>query len=506
MTEYIATIDQGTTGTRCMIFDRAGQVKGWHYREHQQIFPRPGWVEHNPLEILSSTDTVVRVALDQAEIEANQIVGLGIANQRETVVVWDRRTGRPLHNAIVWQCTRTRDLCQDLLNRGLEPFIRERTGLVVNTYFSGTKIAWLLDHVPGLREAGERGEALVGTIDSWLIWNLTGGVWGGAHITDVTNASRTMLMNIETLDWDAELLELLRVPRAMLPAIRPSSAREPYGLTHLAGPLGGSVPVCGDVGDQQAALVGQVCFNPGEAKNTYGTGSFMLLNTGEQRVASSSGLLTTVAYGLQPGRCHYALEGSIAITGAAVQWLRDNMGLIRTAAETEDIARSVEDTAGVYFVPAFSGLFAPHWDMNARGVIVGLTRYATRAHIVRATLEAICYQTREVLQAMEADSGISLRSLKVDGGAVVNNFLMQLQADILGVPVVRPTVGETTALGAAYMAGLATGLWESLAEVAQNWGVERIFEPQWDADHRSRGYHGWRKAVQRARDWVEDTD
>ena len=405
MAEYIATIDQGTTGTRCMIFGRAGQVAGWHYQEHQQIFPRPGWVEHNPQEILDKTEAVVRVALSQARVDASQISGLGIANQRETVVVWDRRTGRPLHNAIVWQCTRTRDLCQELLNRGLEPTIRERTGLVINTYFSGTKIAWLLDHVPGLREAGERGQALVGTMDSWLIWNLTGGARGGAHVTDVTNASRTMLMNLETLDWDDEMLELLHIPRAMLPAIGPSSAHDPYGMTQEEGPLGGAVPVCGDLGDQQAALVGQACFGPGEAKNTYGTGSFMLLNTGEQRVSSSSGLLTTVAYGLKPGRCHYALEGSIAITGAAVQWLRDSLGLIRTAAESEDIARSVEDTAGVYFVPAFSGLFAPHWDMNARGVVVGLTRYATRAHLVRATLEAICYQTREVLEAMEADSG-----------------------------------------------------------------------------------------------------
>ena len=498
MAEYVATIDQGTTGTRCMIFDRASQVKGWHYQEHEQIFPRPGWVEHNPLEILASTETVVRAALEKAQVDTSQIAGLGIANQRETVVVWDRRTGRPIHNAIVWQCTRTRELCQDLLDRGLEPLIRERTGLVVNTYFSGTKIAWLLDHVPGVREAAERGEALAGTIDSWLIWNLTGGAWGGAHVTDVTNASRTMLMNIGTLDWDPEMLDLLRIPRAMLPKICPSSARDPYGMTQAGGPLGGTVGICGDLGDQQAALVGQVCFGPGEAKNTYGTGSFMLLNTGEERVSSSSGLLTTVAYGLQPGRCHYALEGSIAITGAAVQWLRDNLGLIRTAAETEAIARSVEDTAGVYFVPAFSGLFAPHWDMNARGAIVGLTRYATRAHLVRATLEAICYQTREVLEAMEADSGISLRTLKVDGGAVANDFLMQLQADILDVPVVRPTVRETTSLGAAYMAGLATGVWDDLEQVTQNWGVERVFEPQWDSARRSKGFKGWEKAVQRA--------
>jgi len=506
MGDYIATIDQGTTGTRCMLFDRASRVKGWHYQEHQQIFPHPGWVEHNPLEILASVDTVVRAALTKAQIDASQLAALGIANQRETVVIWDRRTGRPMHNAIVWQCTRTRDLCQQLLDRGFEPLIRERTGLVVNTYFTGTKIAWLLDHVPGLREAGERGEALAGTIDSWLIWNLTGGVEGGAHVTDVTNASRTMLMNIETLDWDADMLGLLRIPRAMLPSIRPSSARDPYGYTQTKGPLGGVVPLCGDLGDQQAALVGQVCFGPGEAKNTYGTGSFMLLNTGEQRVRSSRGLLTTVAYGLRPGHCHYALEGSIAITGAAVQWLRDNLGLIRTAAETEEIASAVDDTAGVYFVPAFSGLFAPHWDMNARGAIVGLTRYATRAHLVRATLEAICYQTREVLEAMEADSAISLRALKVDGGAVVNNFLMQLQADILGVPVMRPTVGETTSLGAAYMAGVAAGLWDDLSQVAQNWGVERVFAPQWDAARRSKSFRGWQKAVQRARGWVEDTD
>lgn len=502
-TAYVAAIDQGTTGTRFMIFNHAGQVVASAYQEHQQIYPKPGWVEHDPDEIWNVTCQVIRRALDESDINPQQVLGIGITNQRETTIVWDRTTGQPLCNAIVWQCTRTRDICQGLIQHGLEPLIRERTGLVVATYFSGPKIKWILDHVPGVREKAKRGQALFGNVDTWLIWNLTGGVNGGVHVTDYSNASRTMLMNLHTLDWDDEILAVLDIPRAMLPTIRPSSDREFYGYTATDGPLAARIPVCGDLGDQQAALVGQTCFAPGEAKNTYGTGCFMLLNIGEEIVLSKSGLLTTVAYGFEPGHCIYALEGSIAITGAAVQWLRDNLGLIKSAAETEEIARSVEDTGGIYFVPAFSGLFAPYWDMDARGAILGITRYVTKAHLVRATLEAICYQTREVLDAMHADAGLKLHSLKVDGGAVVNNFLMQLQSDILGVQVVRPTVQETTALGAAYAAGLASGLWKNVEELRENWTVDHVFTPQWDEEKREAGYRGWRKAVQRAMHWVE---
>ena len=503
MSQYIAAIDQGTTGTRCMLFDHDGGVVSWHYREHEQIFPQPGWVEHDALEIWHKTTEVIAGALAKASLTAKDIAALGITNQRETAIVWDRRTGRPYHNAVVWQCMRTQPICQRLIDDGLEPTIKAHTGLVVAAYFSGTKIRWLLDNVPGLRVDAEAGHALFGTVDSWLIWNLTGGTQGGVHVIDVTNASRTMLMNLETLDWDDEMLAMLDVPRAMLPEIRPSSDKQSYGSTRLDGPLGCAIPVCGAVGDQQGALVGQTCLAPGEAKNTYGTGSFLLMNTGQRRVPSASGLLTTVAYALEPGSCQYALEGSIAVTGAAVQWLRDNLGLIQNAAETEAIAGSVADAGGVYFVPAFSGLFAPHWDMYARGTIVGLTRYATKAHIVRATLESICFQSREVLEAMEADSGIALRSLKVDGGAVVNNLLMQMQADILGKQVIRPTVGETTALGSAYMAGLAIGYWESPDDLRRNWQVERVFEPQWDNSQRAGAYAGWQRAVERAKGWLE---
>jgi glycerol kinase len=503
MPPIIAAIDQGTTGSRCMLFGHEGLPLAMHYKEHEQIFPQPGWVEHDPLEIWHAVQEVLHGALGKAGVSANQVVALGITNQRETTVVWNRRTGRPYHNAIVWQCTRTQPLCQRLIDDGLEPLFRQRTGLVVATYFSGPKLAWLLEHVPGLREDAERGEALFGTIDSWLVWNLTGGIHEGSHVTDVTNASRTMLMNLRTLDWDDELLGVLGIPRAMLPEIRPSSDARSYGATP-AELLDAPVPVCGILGDQQAALVGQTCFDPGEAKNTYGTGSFLLMHTGDQPVPSQSGLLTTVAYGLEPGRCSYALEGSIAVTGAAVQWLRDGLGLIQSAAETETLAATVPDAGGAYFVPAFSGLFAPHWDMYARGAIVGLTRYVTKAHLVRATLEAICYQTREVLEAMEQDAGIALRALKVDGGAAANNLLMQLQADILAKEVIRPTVGETTALGAAYAAGLAAGYWSGLDDLRRNWQVERAFAPTWDEARRAEGYAGWRKAVSRSRGWVEE--
>lgn len=500
---YAAALDQGTTGTRFMLFTHDGQVHATAYQEHEQIYPQPGWVEHDPREIWEKTGRVMQDALAQGGVRPEEISGIGITNQRETTIVWDRRSGSPVYNAIVWQDTRTRDICQKIIDDGFEPYVKQRTGLVSATYFSGPKLKWILDSVPGVRAHTERGEVLFGTVDTWLIWWLTGGPQGGVHVTDCTNASRTMLMDLATLDWDDEILRYLGIPRAILPEIRPSSDREFYGVTRRDGPLGGAVPVCADLGDQQAALVGQVCYEPGETKNTYGTGNFLLMNTGERIVPSQSGLLTTGAYSL--GRDHraYALEGSIAITGAAVQWLRDNLRLIETAAETEAIAQSVEDTGGVYFVPAFSGLFAPHWDMYARGVIVGLTRFTDRRHLVRATLEAICYQTREVVEAMGRDAGSALTALKVDGGAVRNNFLMQLQADILGVLVVRPTVNETTALGAAYMAGLATGFWRSLDDLRANWRVDRVFEPQWSADRGEAAYRGWKRAVERSRGWVE---
>jgi len=516
MAQYAAAIDQGTTGTRFIVFDRQGQLVASMYAEHAQIYPRPGWVEHDAGEIWTKTRRVIGGAMADGGIRPQEIAGIGITNQRETTVVWDPTTGEALCNAVVWQDTRTRGLCQQLIADGLETTFREKTGLPIATYFSGPKLKWLLDHVDGLREKAIAGEAVFGNVDTWVIWNLTGGPRGGAHVTDVTNASRTMLMNLRTLDWDEELLEILSIPRQMLPAIRPSSDSAFYGTTRADGPVNGEVPVCGDLGDQQAALFGQTCYDVGEAKNTYGTGCFMLLNTGSELVPSESGLLTTVAYGLSGGVAAlpspsegtvYALEGSIAITGAAVQWLRDNLGLIKDAAETERIAQSVEDAGGIYFVPAFSGLFAPYWDMDARGVIVGLTRYVNRAHIVRATLEAICYQTRDVLEAMLADAasltGIELTALKVDGGATVNDFLMQLQADVLGVPVIRPVIHETTALGAAYAAGLATGLWSSLDELRANWRVDQVFEPQWDEDQRETAYAGWKRAMERSREWVE---
>ncbi len=506
--EYVAAVDQGTTGTRFMIFDHAGAVVASHYEEHHQIYPQPGWVEHDAGEIWDRTRTTIGGAMAKGSVRAQDLAAIGVTNQRETTVVWNPKTGEPYYHAIVWQDTRTQAICQKLIDDGKAEMIRAKTGLPIATYFSGPKIQWLLDNVAGLRAAAERGDALFGNIDSWVIWNLTGGARGGVHITDYTNASRTMLLNLKTLDWDDELLDLFGIPRAMLPKLRPSSDRDLYGFTDPTGPCGGRVPICGDLGDQQAALFGQVGFDAGEAKNTYGTGCFLLLNTGKEIVPSKSGLLTTVAAGLgdhkgSPLQIQFALEGSIAIAGAAVQWLRDNLKLIGNAAETEAIAQSVEDTGGVYFVPAFNGLFAPHWDMYARGTLVGMTRYTRREHIVRATLEAECYQTREVIEAMEKDSGVKLKSLKVDGGAVKNNFLMQLQADILGAQVVRPIVNETTALGAAYAAGLASGFWKSLDELRQNWGIDRVFEPQWDAARREEGYAGWKRAVERAKGWLK---
>ncbi|MBI5441436.1 MAG: glycerol kinase GlpK [Deltaproteobacteria bacterium] len=501
MSKYVAAIDQGTTSTRCMLFDRAGRVAASSQLEHGQLYPRPGWVEHDPLEIWERTCRTVRAALETAGARSAEIAAVGVANQRETTVVWNRRSGKPYHNAIVWQDTRTDALCRELAaSEGLDRF-RPRVGLPLSTYFSGPKIRWLLDRIGSLREEAERGDALFGTIDSWLIWNLTGGPGGGTHSTDPTNASRTLLMRLEG-SWDEEIAEAMGVPLAMLPAIRPSSSPEPYGLTEKDGPFGGRVPVCGALGDQQAAAVGQVCFQPGEAKNTYGTGCFLLLNTGTRPVASTHGLLTTPCYQFGSDPIVYALEGSVAIAGALVQWLRDDLGLIRTSAEVESLARTVEDNGGVYFVPAFSGLFAPYWRSDARGAILGLTRYAGKGHLARAALEATAYQTRDILEAMRADSGVELAALKVDGGMVENDLLMQLQADVLAVPVVRPVLAETTALGAAYAAGLAVGFWSGIEELRGKWRAGKTWTPTGTEEARAEGFARWKKAVSRTLDWV----
>jgi glycerol kinase len=501
--EYVLAIDQGTTSTRAMLFNHDGTVAGVAQEEHEQIYPQAGWVEHDPKEIWERTQQVTGQVLRDKGISADNVAAVGITNQRETTVIWDKNTGEPVYNAIVWQDTRTQPIVSRWKEEGYEDEIKPKTGLVIATYFSGTKIAWILENVEGARERAERGDLLFGNTDTWVIWNLTGGVNGGSHVTDYTNASRTMLFNLADTDWDDAILAELNIPKAMLPELRPSSDRDFYGQTTGDGALGGQVPVCGDAGDQQAALFGQACFDVGQAKNTYGTGNFLLQNTGQQVVPSKSGLLTTGFYALERGNSYYALEGSIAITGAAVQWLRDNLKLIASADETEEIAQSVEDSGGAYFVPAFSGLFAPYWDERARGAIVGLTRYVNRAHLVRATLESMCYQSRDVAEAVEQDSGKPLPDLRVDGGAVKNNFLMQLQADILGIPVIRPQVQETTALGAAYLAGLAVGYWSDREEMRQNWQVDRTFEPQWSEDQRESGYAQWKKAIERTRGWVD---
>lgn len=498
MAKYAAAIDQGTTSTRFMIFDHSGNVVGVDQKEHEQIYPKPGWVEHDPMEIWTRTQEVIEGALRKSGVDPKEIAAVGVTNQRETTIVWDKATGKPVYNAIVWQDTRTDKICNELAADGGQDRFRPKTGLPLATYFSGPKIKWILDNVPGVRERAEKGEVIFGNIDTWVIWNLTGGPKGGVHVTDVSNASRTMLMNLETLDWDDEILGILGIPRAMLPAIRPSS--EVYG--YAKGLLEG-IPVAGDLGDQQAALFGQACYSPGEAKNTYGTGCFMLLNTGTRPVPSKSGLLTTLAYKIGDQPAVYALEGSIAITGALVQWLRDNLKMIESSKDVEALARTVEDNGGIYFVPAFSGLFAPYWRSDARGVIVGLTRYINRGHIARAALEATAYQTREVLDAMNADSGVPLTALKVDGGMVYNELLMQFQADILGVPVIRPKVAETTSLGAAYAAGMAVGFWTSFDELRANWQVDKVWNPQMSAEERERLYAGWKKAVQRTFGWVE---
>jgi glycerol kinase len=486
-----------------MVFDGGGREVARHQLEHAQLMPQPGWVEHDPLEIASRTSEVIRGAMAAARITAADLATIGVTNQRETAIVWNPKNGKPWYPAIVWQDTRTDRIVRALERSGRDHIIRARTGLPPATYFSAGKVQWILENVDGVREAAGRGEAVFGTVDTWIIWLLTGGIDGGALITDVTNASRTMLMDLRTLDWDDELLGFFGIPRSMLPAIRPSAEPAGYGTTRSNGPLGGEVPVSGDLGDQQAATVGQVCFAPGEAKNTYGTGNFMLLNTGAQIVPSGRGLLTTLGYQLTTGQTVYALEGSIAVTGSAVQWLRDQLGIIGSAAEVEALANTVADSGGMYFVPAFSGLFAPYWRSDARGVIAGLSRYHTKAHLARATLEAICFQTRAVLEAMVQDSGVRLDVLKVDGGATVNATLMQLQADIVGVPVVRPVVSETTALGAAYAAGLASGVWKNQDDLRRQWKADRTWEPRWSEDQREQAYAGWTKAVERTFDWID---
>jgi glycerol kinase len=498
--DCVLALDQGTTSSRSILFDRNGRIVAAAQQEFPQIYPQPGWVEHDPEAIWRTQVETAREVLDKAGIQADRVAAIGITNQRETTVVWDRDTGKPLYNAIVWQCRRTAPMCDRLRAEGWAEPVRAKTGLVVDAYFSGTKVAWLLEHVPGLRAKAERGEALFGTIDSFLMWRLSG---GRLHVTDVSNASRTMLFNIHNLDWDEDILAQLSIPRSMLPQVRPSS--QVYGLAE-AGILGSAVSLAGAAGDQQAALFGQTCFAPGQAKNTYGTGCFLLLNTGEQAVASQRGLLTTIAWQLGQASAHpdpvYALEGSVFVAGAAVQWLRDGLGIISLAAETEALARQVADTGGVYFVPAFVGLGAPYWDAYARGTIVGLTRGTDRRHLARAALEAICYQSRDVLEAMTSDADIHLRALRADGGASANNLLMQLQADLLGVPVQRPAITETTALGAAYLAGLAVGYWSSLEEIARQWQIDAEFAPAMLADERDTLYAGWQRAVQRAQGWA----
>lgn len=499
MTNYIGAIDQGTTSSRFIVFDRRGTIISVAQKEHRQIYPKPGWVEHDPLEILANTNEVIGAALARANLTAADIAAVGITNQRETTVLWNKTTGQPICNALVWMDARTDQLVQRYTREGGQDRFRATTGLPLTTYFSGLKLLWIFENVEGARELAESGEALFGTVDSWLTWNLTGGVHGGVHVTDVTNASRTMLIDLAICRWDSAMLRQFEIPEACLPRIMPSSAI--FGDITIA-PLAG-VKIAGILGDQQAALVGQTCFAPGEVKNTYGTGSFMLMNTGTEPVQSKAGLLTTLAYQFGTEPPHYALEGAIAITGALVQWLRDNMKFFDVAGQIEPLARSVEDNGDVYIVPAFSGLYAPYWKDDARGVIVGLTRYVTRAHLARAALEAIAYQVRDVVEAMQADSGIKLATLKTDGGMVVNELLMQFQADIMNAPVVRPKVSETTALGAAYAAGLAVGYWRSTDDLRANWGVDKTWMPNMTEKARDHYYKSWKKAVQRSFSWVE---
>jgi glycerol kinase len=501
--ELVGAIDHGTTSTRFLVFDAAGTEVARHQLEHTQILPRAGWVEHNPLEIWERTRAVVETALNTAGLRGGDLACIGVTNQRETTIVWDRRTGLPVTNAIVWQDTRTDRIVAALDRDGRGDLVRRRAGLPPATYFSGAKLQWVLDNVDGVRSSAERGDLLFGTPDTWLLWQLTGGVDGGLHQTDVTNASRTMLMDLTTLDWDDELLDLFTVPRCMLPEIGASSHPSRYGTTRSDGPFRAELPITAVLGDQQAATVGQACFAAGQAKNTYGTGNFLVMNTGPAIVTSSAGLLTTVGYQLGGDGPAYALEGSIAVTGSAIQWMRDQLGIIRTAADSELLAAQVPDTGGCVFVPAFSGLFAPYWRSDARGAVVGLTRATTSAHLARAALEAICYQTRDVVEAMEVDSGVHLGELHVDGAVTSNALCMQMQADVLGVPVSLPLVSETTALGAAYAAGLAVGVWSGTSELTAMWREQRRWEPAWTAEQRDEGYARWRKAVERTLNWVD---
>jgi glycerol kinase len=502
MANYVLAIDQGTTSSRAIIFDKSGSIVSSGQLEHEQIFPRAGWVEHDPREIWSNTREVIGQALSKANLTRHDIAAIGITNQRETAVVWDRNTGEPVYNAIVWQDTRTQDIVERLAKDGGVERFKQDVGLPLATYFSGTKIVWILENVEGAREKAEAGDLMFGTTDTWVLWNLTGGVNGGVHATDVTNASRTMFMDLTTLSWRQDILDAFGVPASMLPEIRSSS--EVYGVAESHSLLR-EVPVAGILGDQQAATFGQAAFDPGEAKNTYGTGNFLIFNTGTEIIHSKNGLLTTLGYKLGDEPAHYALEGSIAVTGSLVQWLRDNLGLIGSADEIETLASSVDDNGGAYFVPAFSGLFAPYWRADARGALVGLTRFVNKGHIARAALEATAFQTREVLDAVNADSGVPLTELKVDGGMIANNLLMQFQADMLGVPVVRPVVAETTALGAAYAAGLAVGFWSDLDELRKNWQEDSRWEPKMAADERERLLRNWKKAVTKTFGWV-DTD
>ncbi|WP_132026677.1 glycerol kinase GlpK [Keratinibaculum paraultunense] len=491
-------LDQGTTSSRAIIFNYNGEIIQMAQKEFTQYYPKAGWVEHDPMEIWGTQSGVLREVLETAGIRPNEIAAIGITNQRETTVVWDKNTGKPIYNAIVWQCRRTANICDELKEKGLEDYVKENTGLVIDAYFSGTKIKWILDNVEGAREKAEKGDLLFGNIDTWLIWNLTR---GRVHVTDYSNASRTMIYNIKELKWDKKLLDELGIPASMLPEVRPSS--EIYGVTDPKTLGGAQIPIAGIAGDQQAALFGQACFKPGLAKNTYGTGCFMLMNTGEEVVRSKNGLLTTIAWGVD-GKVEYALEGSIFVAGAVIQWLRDELHLIVNAKDSEYFASQEKDNNGVYLVPAFVGLGAPYWDMYARGTIVGLTRGANRNHIIRAALESIAYQTRDVLEAMQEDSGIQLQELRVDGGAVENNFLMQFQSDILGVPVHRPKTIETTALGAAYLAGLAVDFWHDKDEIAKRWSVDRIFKSEMEEIEKEKLYNGWKRAVERSRNWEEE--
>jgi glycerol kinase len=503
MANYVGALDQGTTSNRFIIFDHSGQIVAVDQKEHEQIFPQPGWVEHNPAEIWQHTRDVIRGALEKSGLAGSDLVAIGITNQRETTVIWDKNTGKPFGNAVVWQCTRTDEICKELMRDHGQNRFRDKTGLPIATYFAGPKIKWVLDNVVSAREAADKGEALFGTMETWIIWWLTGGPHGGSHVTDVTNASRTLLMDLQTLKWDEQILKTMDIPSQILPRIVPSSDMNTWGTTLKDGPFEAEIPVCGALGDQQAALVGQTCFDMGEAKNTYGTGCFLLLNTGTTPTVSRQGLLTTLGYQINNQAPIYCLEGSIAITGALVQWVRDNLGLIASAPEIEDLAKTVADNGGAYFVPAFSGLFAPYWRSDARGVIVGLTRFVNKGHIARAVLEASAYQTRDIVDAMNKDSGVELSKLKVDGGMVVNELLMQFQADILNVPVIRPKVSETTALGAAYAAGMAVGFWQGLDELRRNWEEDKTWQPAVDSEIRENYYREWKKAVDRTFNWLD---